>query len=344
MIQLEYWHGKPQTTFSYRKDCITASYKLFICVVSLTASLFEKRRYPKDKHQKNIRMKKLIILLAIAGFAFTGCENYTAQIEQLKQEKDSVIAVVGQKDEQLGEFVNTVSAIENNLSSITEKQGTIKETITNDPEKIKSSRDRISAQIAEITRLMDDSKSRMDLLNKKIKSSRTENAKLKKLLTALNDQLAQKDIELANLHSQLLVLNEQVATLNTKVTGLQTEKEQQAAVITDQTTKLHTAYVAVGTYKQLRDKQVVKKEGGILGIGAEKELVPGANQEAFNKIDITQTQTIAINSKDAEVVTTHPIDSYKLVKNTTGKEVSYLEITDPDKFWKSSKYLVVLKD
>ena len=74
-------------------------------------------------------MKKLIILLAVAGFAFTGCENYTAQIEQLKQEKDSVIAVVGQKDAQLGEFVNAVSDIENNLSAITEKQGSIKEAI-----------------------------------------------------------------------------------------------------------------------------------------------------------------------------------------------------------------------
>lgn len=289
-------------------------------------------------------MKKLIILLAVAGFAFTGCENYTAQIEQLKQEKDSVIAVVGQKDEQLGEFVNAVSDIENNLSAITEKQGNIKETISNDPEKAKSSRERISAQIAEINRLMDESKSKMASINKKLKSSRTENVKLQKLLATLNEQLAQKDVELADLHNQLLALNEQVANLNTKVTGLQTEKDQQAAVISDQTTKLHTAYVAVGTYKQLRDKQVVKKEGGVLGIGAEKELVPGANEEAFNKIDITQTSTIAINSKDAEVVTTHPVDSYKLVKNTTGKEVSYLEITDPDKFWKSSKYLVVLKD
>jgi chromosome segregation ATPase len=288
-------------------------------------------------------MKRILLVIAIAA-TFTGCENYTAQIEQLKMEKDSVIALANEKDTQLGDFVATVTEIESNLATVTEKQGMIKESISNDPEKIKNSKVRINEQIAAINTLMDENKSKIAAINKKLKSSRRENSKLQKLVESLNEQLVVKDAELAELNGKLVSLNAALANINTEVNTLKTEKEQQAAVITNQTTKLNTAYVAVGTYKQLHEKKLVNKEGGVLGIRTEKKIDASVGEESYNKIDITQTSKIEINSKDAEVVTAHPLDSYKLVKSNNEKEVSYLEITDPEKFWKASKYLVVVKD
>jgi hypothetical protein len=49
-----------------------------------------------------------------------------------------------------------------------------------------------------------------------------------------------------------------------------------------------------------------------------------------------------VNLKKVKLVTSHPSDSYTLEKN--GDQVSNIQITNPEKFWRASKYLVVVKD
>jgi len=68
--------------------------------------------------------------------------------------------------------------------------------------------------------------------------------------------------------------------------------------------------------------------------------VPAIKNDNFTKIDYTQISTIPVNSKKVELVTTHPDGSYKIEKNND--LVSDILITDPEKFWSASKYLVVL--
>lgn len=58
-------------------------------------------------------------------------------------------------------------------------------------------------------------------------------------------------------------------------------------------------------------------------------------------IDITKVQSFDINNKNAKVVTNHPSDSYKMEKDAKGV-ILKLEITDPTRFWKASKYLVIV--
>jgi hypothetical protein len=85
----------------------------------------------------------------------------------------------------------------------------------------------------------------------------------------------------------------------------------------------------------------MKKEGGFLGMGKDKVLEGDLNPESFTKIDITKLNIISINSKEAKLITNHPPDSYKLNKDIKGF-VKTLEITNPNRFWKSSKYLVIV--
>ena len=80
----------------------------------------------------------------------------------------------------------------------------------------------------------------------------------------------------------------------------------------------------------------------ILGIGKAKSVVPDFNQNAFTQIDYTSTKTISINKKGAKLVSTHPSGTYKL--QTENEKVTSIEITDPENFWKASKYLVVVAE
>ena len=90
-------------------------------------------------------------------------------------------------------------------------------------------------------------------------------------------------------------------------------------------------------------ENVVAKEGGFLGIGKTETLKSGFNKSVFNKIDITEVKSFPINGKKVELVTNHPQDSYTFEK-VDEKQIESLVILDPEKFWNSSKYLVVMVD
>jgi hypothetical protein len=138
-------------------------------------------------------------------------------------------------------------------------------------------------------------------------------------------------------------MNAKVETLNLTVDTLTAQGNEKSRLIDTQTAALHKAYYTTGTSKELVGKQVISKEGGFLGLGKSKELKDDFNTSAFTPIDITKMEKIEISAKDAELITNHPSDSYK-IERTDKKEVKDLLITDPEKFWSSSKYLVVVVD
>ena len=63
------------------------------------------------------------------------------------------------------------------------------------------------------------------------------------------------------------------------------------------------------------------------------------NKDYFTKIDIRIDKEIKLYSKSAEILTSHPSGSYTLAKDAKGQYV--LKITAPEKFWSTSKYLVI---
>lgn len=286
-------------------------------------------------------MKKLMLMIPVAVAAMlTGCENYKEQAEQLTRQRDSLVAIANSNNQTIDEFISSFNEVETNLNTITQKQNTIALSAERNPEMAKTTKERINAEIEAINQLMTENKSRIAELEKSVKRSNGKVGKLEKMVANLKESLLLKEKELALLNEQLGSLNVQLATIRTSYDSLSTENANRATVIADQTTKLHTAYYTVGTYKKLRDQKVLAKEGGVLGLGAKPKVVPAIKNESFTKIDYTQTASIPINSKNAKLVTTHPSDSYRLEQ--TDKTVSDLVITDPEKFWSASKYLVVM--
>ena len=95
--------------------------------------------------------------------------------------------------------------------------------------------------------------------------------------------------------------------------------------------QLNTAYYVFGTKKELQEQNVLQKG---------KVLQGNFNKNYFTKIDIRVDKEIKLYSKKAELLTSHPAGSYTLKLDAQQQYV--LRITDPQKFWGASKYLVVL--
>lgn len=288
-------------------------------------------------------MKKILLSSFILATAvFTGCENYKDEYAQMTVTKDSLLAISNSKDKAIDEFITSFEEIESNLADVTTKQYAIQQRTGNAMEMNQNAKERIQNEIASLKQLMETSKAQTDELTRKLKNSNFKVGKFEKMIASLNTQIAAKDSQLVVLNDQLLALNTQVETLNSSVTTLTSKDSVNTDFIQRQTTKLNTAYIAVGNYKKLRDDQVVIKEGGFLGLGKEEKLSANLNSDAFKSVDITQIQTIPINQKDAKLVTIHPANSYTIEKQND--KVSEIKITDSEKFWSTSKYLVVMTD
>lgn len=281
-----------------------------------------------------------LYLIFSAAIALAGCHDYKADIAKLNEEKAAMAAEANSKDSTINAFIAGLNQIETNINAITEKQGEVAE-MSSQGELSKNQFELINEDIQSINALMEANRNKLDELTKKLKGSNYKIKELEKTLASLQKQLEDKNTELAALNQKLEEMNVTVENLNTNVKTLTAQTEEQAKTIADKTTKLNTAYYTVGTYKELETKKVLNKTGGFLGIGKNKQMVNDFKPDAFTSIDVTQTKTIELNSKKASLVTTHPPSSYKIEKKDKNL-VSQLVITNPDEFWKASKYLVVM--
>ena len=285
-------------------------------------------------------MRKLIFVVAIAA-TIASCNNNQEVIDQANRTRDSLSSIINERDSSLNDFLTSFNEIEKNLDSIARKQASINVNVDKQGELNKSTKERINDNIATINLLMNENRAKIAELNRKLKNAGSKSEHFEKMIQTLNDQIAQKDRELADLNDKLNSLNTQVAQLQTSVDTLSQSNIAKAKTIDEQTTSLHTAYYVVGKSKDLQTLKVIDKTGGLLGIGKTSKLASNVDNNKFTRIDYVQVLTIPIDSKEAKLITTHPSDSYTM--NKEKDKVVSLQITNPEKFWSASKYLVVTK-
>ena len=293
-------------------------------------------------------MKKYLIILLIGAGTFA-CTNKEMEqkVAQLTAENQRLLAESTDKDSSIASFMDSFNAIEKNLAEIRARENNI--AITNSDNKLTEEdiKKKISEDIAAINELMAQNKETIASLDKQLKRAYGSNSKLKKAMETLKAELTlqieEKDQQIALLKQDLEEKNFSIAELNATIDTLSIENANQAQIIGEKVSEINTAYYTVSTKKELLSENVVSKEGGFLGIGKTNALKDGFNRDAFSKIDITEVKSFPINGRKVELVTNHPEDSYTFEK-VDDKNVESLVILDPEKFWNSSKYLVVMVD
>jgi hypothetical protein len=121
---------------------------------------------------------------------------------------------------------------------------------------------------------------------------------------------------------------------------MQTTIEKKDEKIITQTNELNKAFFTSGTFKELKERGLVTKEGGFIGLGKKESLQKNFSDSSFKEINITEIKTFSVTSKEAKLITDHPAGSYEFVRGTDNK-IKALEIKDPKQFWKISKYAIV---
>lgn len=239
---------------------------------------------------------------------------------------------LSEKEAALQEFVTSFNEIQDNLNAIKEKEKIVSKSAASGD--VKSKEEQIKEDIQAIYDLLAKNKNRIGSLTKKLKDSNSKIAGLDEMIANLQAQIDAKDAEVADLKSQLEAKNIELSNIQMNLETVEAESSNKTAM-------LNTAYYAMGTSKELKEKNVISKEGGFIGIGKSTKVKEDFNKEYFTKVDISATNSINIGAKKAKIITTHPSSSYKLVGE---KPVERIDILNPTEFWSSSKYLVIITD
>lgn len=289
----------------------------------------------------------LIILIGMAG----GITAYVL-LEQKKeyfQEYQSALAAQER-------FINAAfDKIESNLVRIREKESMIQQNFT-DAENYSNLgvEERIQHEIDFIAYLIEENNTMIASLNEQIKSKDGRLGQYEKtvkdLKARISEYVVQVDLltmqknELQKSLDESILARKQLAarvdTLGKTVAERERVIEDQVRLIADRDSALSTAYYVVGSYKQLRDRDVLTKAGGVLGINRVTELVSDPDENQFQQIDTRAVTHIPISAKRWEVVTGQDPSSYEV--QYRDEQAQWIHITNPEKFWEKSKYLVIV--
>jgi len=286
-------------------------------------------------------MKKLMYVLSV--MVLVSCGQHKREIAQMQATQDSITQVAVEKNNTILEFIDEMNEIQSNLDSIKTIEKIISVKKASGVEMKTDAKQRIAEDIALINDLLQKNKALAKSLTNKYKASNAKITELETTIDIMNKQMAVKDADIASLTAELEAMHINVTNLNQQIETITAEsaktiKEKEQA-FTDQANTMNTAYYAFGTKKELAEKNVIEKEGGVLGLGKTLTLKKDFNRDYFQKIDIREFKQLTLKAKKAVLLAIHPADSYHL----TGTDaVEALVIDKPIEFWKVSKYLVVV--
>lgn len=279
-------------------------------------------------------MNNILLAAVAATLLFTACKNDPTQSEQYKElqtDQTKVAEESAMKDSTINDMFGAFNRVSENLRLIREKQGLLKKG-GQDVESGKTMEEGIVEDLKSIDSLMSANKRIIARMKRSSAASNSRLTEIQKTIATLEKSISDKDAEIGSIKEQLASTNASLASM----IEMYQDKEQQANM---QMNEMNTAYYCVGTQKELRDNNVMTKEGGVIGIGGVNKLnTASLNKDYFKQIDITQVTVIPVDAKKAKVITSHPAGSYELV----GKDhVDNLTIKDTAAFWSLSKYLVI---
>lgn len=283
----------------------------------------------------------LVLVLIVGAILFSGNQkkNRLAQTS-LEEQKLELTVNLSQRDSIINEWVLAFNEIESDIKKITARENMLS-LQSMDPEISKDKKDEILKEIQLIREVIDQNKKKLVSLNSQLKNSGIKIASLQARMDTLDAEIAERDNVILTLNSELATRHVEIVQLSGKVDTMAATIAEKETFISEQTADLNKAFVVTGTYKDLKEKGLLIKEGGVLGLGRKESLQENfENENLFTAIDITQTMTIPVNSKSAKLVTEHPANSYTMVMDDADN-VAYIEIRNPATFWKISKYAVV---
>jgi uncharacterized coiled-coil DUF342 family protein len=286
----------------------------------------------------------VLLLGSAACVSKSKYEESQQQNEKLKKEADSLKAEVTSVGAANTEAQATLDEIQKALVDLRTKELKAVQTSIAVAQEGKASgkREELKAEIEEIRKAVHVNLAKLNALAKQKKESDAKVAALEGKVTTMGRLIDELKQSLEGKEAMLVELEQKVLQLQQETEELKTTVAEKEAEITTQEDKMAVAWVVVGTKADLEKDGLVEKKGSILGLGGSWKQTGLFDEKLFRKIDVRKEKEFPFGAPadKVRILTSHAKGSYELVADPP--KGSVLKVTEPDKFWQGSRYLIVL--
>jgi len=301
--------------------------------------------------KKALRLS-LVPVMTFLALALTSCA-WKKDLDQLKAENKTLTDEKQRSQRELSaagaataEMQSTLDDVQRSLEDLRVKELKAVKTSIAVAEEGKTAgaqkRDELKAEIEEIRSAVKANLAKLAALQKQKRASDEKVTTLERLVAELRASLEEKEATIAALEEKTQELTKTAEELRGTVKEKEAAVKEKEAVIADRETQMSTAYVLIAPQSVLKKAGLVEKKGSVLGLGGNWQRTGHFDETLFKQIDTRKEAEFAVGAAPdkARVLSDHPKDSYTLA--AAGPKASTLTVTDPARFWKGSKYLVVM--
>ncbi len=317
--------------------------------LSIVIGITLKKNVMKTQANKSKWAKNAAIVVLAGATAFLGYDTYK-QHQENDQLENYVVEMETKLDYSAVESQKASEAfaqIEGNLAEIRKSEGYLMNNLNEEFDGELNSQKRILAEIATIERMIADNKGIIKNLEDEVGKKDGRLSEYKKSVASLEKRITDYKTRTDELIAQADALKKDLAhvqnenaemTVNLAMSEYMVDAQAKQLDAKDK--QLRTVYYVTGPFKYLKEIEVAEKEGGILGIASAKTVKDNLDRSKFTEVDMYHYTTIPIYGKNAKLLSNHDDSSYDFVLAENG-DVRWMNITDPERFWENTKYLVI---
>lgn len=279
--------------------------------------------------KNNMKLKNLFFVLLCIAISYS-CKR------QASSAKDTEMPTTEQlQEKEISSMQLLINEVTSCIDSIQLQEKMIFESREGD-----TSKEKILIQLRSFKDLLAKKQAQIDALTTKniaeSSSSKKTIQNLEKMIDFINAQLKEKSKQVEDLEKALRTKDAKIDELRYGLNALSKESEYLKEQNYQQDKELNTVYYIVATKKELKNLGLLKSN-----LFAKKVQNDNIDRSFFKKADRRGLQFIPIGDKSVKILTNNPKDSYTITTKEDGTSV--LEITDADRFWSISPFLIVQK-
>jgi tRNA-binding EMAP/Myf-like protein len=271
-----------------------------------------------------------------------------------KSAKDSLVMVkdslLAEKDRQLsiqsamiGDAATTARLISEIDADLAKHRVQVK-----DDKKVESGIDNASDRLATVQKKVNLVLSRLSASEARIRRMREDSVSRTMLNAQQAAQIAEYEKSIGDFRLAVESQSREIATLTAQVDSMGRENVALVARNNAMSAQEDSVFVAIGTEKELTEKGIIRREGGtLLLFGRGKTIVPARTLEMDDFQVISKSRDLSIQLPDSEkqyrIVSRQSLEFTDTSNPKEPLVKGALNVTDPQKFWAPSKYLILVQ-
>lgn len=278
-------------------------------------------------------MKKVVFYALVALFAASCNQD---KIKELDERIDSLRKADSIKEESINGYMSLIAEVQSSFRNIKQTELGILDEAQGAERVSADSRQKIQQDFQTISNAFQDSRAKLDSLTQALEKAEGKLPYLRGLVANLQKDLKERENSIKDLKAQLDQKNIKISALDSTIKRTEEVRDSidevaaaRMAAMEAQDAELNTAYYFLANKKTLKEKGLKTLQGATI------------NESICTKVDIREFTELPLGCKKAIVLTSHPTNSYSLVKTSDEDKNLILKITNYKAFWSNSRKLVI---